>query len=495
MAFKLSEAEIRRKLQRGRNYERLYHELKVKYDAVVAENRELRALVASQQARLDTQAIQIAELQAMVFGKRKPRPPTGKAAPLPLESTDTPPQRDAASYRRAVPPDTAVTAEVVVPLPAACICGGRFGAVSTHVRYEEDIPLPGLTPGYAPHLVTKYQVERAVCRRCGKTASGRDLGGAVATLGPNVRLLVVDLVARTGLSYAQVAQLLLGLYGLRVTDGEIAAVLQFQHRQWLPAYDQLKTDIRAAPTVHVDETPWPIQELQGAGYAWDFCDAGSEAVCFALENSRGARHAQDMFGQGGNRPFAGIRVSDDYGPYRSAVLPGVQQLCWSHLHRTVRDLAGNASLPDAQLPYVRQWYDGFAGIYADLRHCLAEPYDRARRQAQAAALWSRLRQLIRSRPVAAGEPEKLTRLKAQLIRAGKERLFVCLTADAPCDNNRAERDLRSLVCKRKRSFGSKTQKGAQALATVLSLCTTTWRRAQAAGNPAGYFSSLAALAG
>ncbi|CAN5675540.1 hypothetical protein BH23PAT2_BH23PAT2_08860 [soil metagenome] len=66
---------------------------------------------------------------------------------------------------------------------------------------------------------------------------------------------------------------------------------------------------------------------------------------------------------------------------------------------------------------------------------------------------------------------------------------VWLPADTPCDNNRAERDLRGLVLKRKRSFGSKSEKGAQALATVLSICTTSWRT-----NQNSYFSTLAALA-
>ncbi len=83
---------------------------------------------------------------------------------------------------------------------------------------------------------------------------------------------------------------------------------------------------------------------------------------------------------------------------------------------------------------------------------------------------------------------KLTKLKAQLMRAGEDKLFICLPNNTACDNNRAERDLRQLVIKRKRSFGSKSEKGAQALATVLSICTTTWRM-----SPANYFQSLAAI--
>jgi chromosome condensin MukBEF complex kleisin-like MukF subunit len=78
---KLSDEQIKQRLLEGRNYKRLYCELKLKYDEVKAENRELREALAAAQAQLQTQAIQIAELQTMVFGKQK-RPGTGMPAPV-----------------------------------------------------------------------------------------------------------------------------------------------------------------------------------------------------------------------------------------------------------------------------------------------------------------------------------------------------------------------------------------------------------------------------
>lgn len=450
--------------------------------ALRAENTELRQMVATLQ-------IQVAELQTMVFGKKK-RPPMG-GTPIGTGLTTVAKQgRSTDSYRRPIPPASAITSEVVVPLPERCHCGGNFdpNRTATYERYEEDIPLPGLTPGYQPHMVAKYLIERGICLACGKATSGKDLGGAQVSLGPNARLLVAHLIAGVGMSYSQVAKLILSLYGLSVTDGEIANMLRKQHVAWTPSYNQLKADIRAAPVVHGDETPWPIQDLQGAGYAWNLCDAASSKVCFALEQSRGTTYAQDLFGQDADQPFAGVRITDDYAAYRNDDLPGQQQLCWVHLYRTIRDVRYNANLPEEQLPYVTQWYELFAAIYQDLRLYLTESYDEVVRTTQAAELWQRTQALATQSVPARGEPDKLRKLKAQLLRAGQDRLFVCLPKDTPCDNNRAERDLRQLVLKRKRSFGSKSEKGAQALATVLSLCTTTWR-----SNPTGYFRALAAL--
>ena len=41
-------------------------------------------------------------------------------------------------------------------------------------------------------------------------------------------------------------------------------------------------------------------------------------------------------------------------------------------------------------------------------------------------------------------------------------------------NNKAERSIRPAVLKRKISFGSKTQKGADVMSVLLSVCLTTW---------------------
>lgn len=103
----------------------------------------------------------------------------------------------------------------------------------------------------------------------------------------------------------------------------------------------------------------------------------------------------------------------------------------------------NENVPKEHEVYVRWWYEQFATTYQQLRTYLAEPYDRTKRLNQAESLWQQICQLCTEHP----EPVKLTRLKAQLSRASKDKLFICLPKDIPCDNNRAERDLRPLVLK------------------------------------------------
>jgi len=491
MGKKLTNTEIVARMVELRNLRRLHaHDreqianLKLRVKTLAQEKADDRAYFEN---LIQKQAIQIAELQTMVFKKKQP--PGGTPVP-PLQPLVAKVPRSKSSYRRPIPPDRTITSEVAVPLPAICSCGGSFDSDSRtiHIRYEEDIPLPEVTPGYQSHLVTKQVIERGRCLACGKAASKKDLGGQTVTLGPNVRLLVAHLVSVLGMSYQQVTNLLLSLYGLTVSGGEIAAILQGKHHEWFPVYNQLKADIRAAPIVHTDETPWPIQQ-EGGGYAWVLADASSPKVCYDLATSRGAPHARALLGQDTDHAFAGVRISDDYGAYRNPELPGTQQLCWAHLYRTIRDMRYNQNLPKEQLPYVCQWYEAFAAIYRDLRIYLDEPYDEVVREQQATELWQRTKRLCAlPAPQKTGEPKKLARLKAQLQRAGKGRLTICLPKNTPCDNNRAERDLRQLVLKRKRSFGSQTEKGAEALATLMSVCTTTWRI-----QPHDYFRQLALL--
>ena len=306
---RLSPEVIAERMVELRNLRKLHATARAREIRKDARITELEAIVATQQQTIEKLLIQVSELQTMVFGRKKHLPAGGTPIGKDAASAEPMKPRTKDSYRRPIPPASSITEEVAVPLPETCTCGGSFDPETrtTHECYQEDIPLPELTPDYQAKLVTKYLVARGICQSCGKATSGRELGGAKVSLGSNVRLLVTHLIASVGMSYAQVVHLMLSLYGLHLTDGEIANMLKKQHQAWLPAYHQLSSDIRASPVVHADETSWPIQSLQGAGYAWDICDAASDRVCFVLASSRGAPHAKRLFGKDTDQPFKGVR--------------------------------------------------------------------------------------------------------------------------------------------------------------------------------------------
>lgn len=465
----LTDTEIRHRLTRLRNLERLHAEDQETKAQLRAENAELRAENAELKRcfteLFEAQAARIEELETMVFGRR----PGGGAAALRKPKHKPKQSRTADSYRRPPPKDEEITSEKHYTVSTCSRCGGELTDIETYVRYVVDIVLAAFSD-VPLKTAEKHTVERGWCRKCGHYSSARDLRGPEAALGPNVRLLVTYLAAIQGLTLGQIQMLLQDMYDFAIADGEIVAILDAERKTRLPAYEQLKQTIRAGPA-HFDETRLPIQSEQNAGYAFAMVGADGTAaehdVVFHLADSRGKGHAETLAGDS----FASVGITDRYSAYKHLFV--LHQICWAHLHRTGRDLSRLECLGEATRHRVAQWYAAFGGVYAALRQYHAEPFDEARRQAQAAAL---LRQVEVLCQPDGRDPKKLADLKLGMLEY-KDSLFVCLTTPGvPPDNNKAERVIRKLVLKRVRSFGAKTKKGAQTLEVLLSVCWSLWQR-------------------
>ena len=70
MPLKLSDKEIKQRLIRLRNLEKLYANLKNKYAALKKDYDELKELVVLQAKVIEDQTLRIEELEKMVFGHR-----------------------------------------------------------------------------------------------------------------------------------------------------------------------------------------------------------------------------------------------------------------------------------------------------------------------------------------------------------------------------------------------------------------------------------------
>jgi transposase len=464
---KLTDEQIQHKLTEGRNYKRLYFELKNKFDEVKAENKQLKQELSDQRSHfkaiVETQAAQIAELQKMVFG-RKPKGGT------PVKAKSPRILRKPASYRRPLPPASAITGEEHHAIDTCHRCGHVLINKDEAIRYEEDIILAALSPEIAHKTVTKHTIERGWCSRCGQWSAAQDLRGQVVTIGPVARSLITYLVVQSDQTYTQTQDLLWQLYRFSVTTGEIANILAARREAYLPKYQQLKTSVRAGPA-HLDETSNPIQSEQGAGYAHVMVGAdGTEAehdVVFRLADSRGKGNAEALVGEN----YRGVGITDRYANYKDLFL--LHQICWAHLQRTARDLTHLQCLTKRKLKHVTKFYQSLATVYAAIRAYKDEPFNADRRQTQAATLLEQTTRLCQSHTL---DPKKLTDLKAGILEY-QACLFLCLTIDGiPADNNKAERALRKLVIKRKKSFGVKTLKGARTMEVLLSVCQSLYNR-------------------
>jgi hypothetical protein len=457
---KLSEEQVKQKLAEGRNYKRLYFELKDKFDVVAEEHKQCPKLIADLTAKYDaiieTQAAQIAELQTMVYGRKDRFRSGGKRPP-----TGTP--RDAASYRRAKPNE--ITSEEYHAITGCHYCGGPLTDKEEYSRFVEDIILAALSTAKLK-TVEKHTIERGYCVSCGKYSSAQDLRGQEVTLGPIVRSYICYLVTLMDHSYDQVRRVLWDIYHLKISEGEISSILDARRLKLLPEYEKLKECIRAGPAVHMDESRWRIQS-EHAGYAWSISSTTSSDVVFKLADNRGMGNAEDLLG----KDFKGIGITDRYKGYK--FLFWLHQICWAHLQRTAKDLSHLTCLPKTKQKHVIKFYKQLAEVYATIREYQVEPFDQATRDNQAADLLKQVDKLCQPHPL---DPKKLQDLKAGMLEY-HDCLFVCLSVDGiPADNNRAERDIRKLVIKRKKSLGSKTTKGARTIEVLLSVCWSYYNR-------------------
>lgn len=468
MSQQLSAAEVKKRLVRLTNLERLYAGQKRTAARLRAENKQLRRENAELKryftGLVQSQAARIEQLEAMVFGRR----PKGGRTASPLSSQKQ--RRPDSSYRRAIPPDDEVTTETYHPVSGCHRCGSQLTDIQPHVRYVEDVVLAALSD-LPSRTVEKRTIERGWCTKCGHYSSAAELRGQPVSLGPQVRLLVTYLSNIQGLTYGQIQALVTDLYGLSVTDGEIAVLLNSQRQQLLPAYQALQENIREGPS-HFDETRYRVQSEQGAGYVWVMASAATEDVVFRCSDSRGKSNAEALAGN----DFEAVGITDRYGAYKHVFASGKHQICWAHLQRNARDLARLECLGPAARNRTTRFYQRLSAMYEQVRLCHAEPYDAAVRQSQAARL---LAQTIQACRPDCRDPKELASLKAG-IREYQDSLFVCLVVPGvPPDNNKAERHLRKLVLKRVRSFGVKTRKGAQVLETLMSVCWSLWYRDRA----------------
>lgn len=468
MGQALSQQEIKERLVRLSNVERLYAEARKRIERQDIRIKEQAQLIIKLQAMNEQLMIRVEQLEKMIFGSKRTKKDIGTvaqqgSATMVHESRHMP--RSADSYRRIRPTNEEVTHEQYCAVLQCTHCHGPLTDLEEQVRYEEDIDLEMLRKA---KKVVKYIIERGYCVRCGKYSSGKDLRGQEVVLGEGVRILICFLATIVDHTFEQIRMITSTCFGITFSDGEIAGSIEEKGLQWRPEYERLKENIRGQPGQHIDETIHAIQAYRGVrAYAWVMSGTQTSDRVYMLATSRGKGHAEELLGD----THGGVRITDCYGAYKR--LAGKHQVCWAHFERKARELSELECLGEEKRTHVKSWYDEFGRVYQTLRGYLQEPFDGERREKQRQELLDDVRKLcIRDER----DPKKLADLKA-LMRTYEHALFTCMEVEGiPSDNNRAERDLRKLVIKRKKSFGCKTERGAKALEVILSVCWSTWYR-------------------
>jgi len=220
-----------------------------------------------------------------------------------------------------------------------------------------------------------------------------------------------------------------------------------------------------------DESTWKVQGESEGNYVWVKTGTESNKVIFWFGRCRGKSVAERLRGDTRQKNVANqVGISDDYAGYRT--LFNNHQLCWAHPHRKLRDLAESEVLKDYRKKHCQKVFKEFAKIYKDTSEA-KEKFDSGgykNNKKKKERDEEKLRKQFEKITIPDNkDPVKLKKIRKAL---GKriDKYFTCLQVQGiPMDNNKAERALRRIVLKRKKSFGSKTQKGANVLSILYSV--------------------------
>jgi transposase len=244
----------------------------------------------------------------------------------------------------------------------------------------------------------------------------------------------------------------------------MAHIQTMEATKLLPEYHEIDLRICGSPAAHYDETGHPVQKEGQGQHGWVKTASDSPDTIYRLGQTRGKGNAKALI-HDRNQPI----ITDDYSAYDG--LSDKHGLCWAHPKRKFQDLAESSTLEDERQQHCKNFYERFCTLLGDVKTIHESPYDRNRRAKEA----DRFRPLIAALMTpSTHDPKKLATLKKTFLQNTEHYLLCVLEPNIPMTNNKAERAIRPLVIKRKLSFGSKTQKGADVMSILLSVCLTTW---------------------
>lgn len=440
---KLSDTEIRKRLTKLRNLERLHeqdHHTKV----------ELRSANARLQSQLDAALGQITDLSAQVkdlqeqlsrltdsqtkykfylFGEAKhQRPPMAQAAVA----------RPPSSYVRPIPALADITDRRSLILDTCPKCQGPVGtSVETFTAYVEDIV-------FAPKTVTEYTVHRHWCSHCRQLVRA-PLPDALPGMrvGLNTVLFILVEHYRAKKTDEQVVESLERYFGLAVSNGEVSEIRHKAADYFADKFAGIVRAIREASVIYVDETGWTVRGHHGQ--CWHVNAPEVPAVLYKLADSRAKDELQSLIGD-----YQGVVVSDFYRVYDGA--GAEQQKCWVHLLREAHFL----TQADPENVERTVLHDRLQALYGTIIRFQQKEW--LATQAKTTEQWldTRLHGLAHRD----WQDTQCSRL-AKRIRKYHHELLTCIRLpNVLPENNTAERGLRPVVVHRKITGGSRSAKGA-----------------------------------
>ncbi len=435
----------------------------------------LEEKLAKKDLALEDVLLRLAELEEMIFGKKKDKKDNDKDDDKKDNNgsgNSDKPKRDKSSYTRPAPSEDDVTDNEEYNIDDCPDCGTKLAKKEFVIRYIEDIQLACAgaldKKGKVKKTkkVIKQKIEKGYCSKCKKWHSAFLISSKITRAGPDVKMFVSYSINILRLSCEQTKNILLDLYNFHISDGEIANILENAAQALKPELARLKQRILRAKSAHLDETGWRTQGEKN--YNWVMASGDTEEAVFLIGKNRGKWHAEQLL-----NGYTGVRVTDCYPAYKN--LDGEQAVCWSHIIRKSRDLKNNVNLREDKKEFVKNIHNGISELFGKVAEIHKTKFNKSERMEALPELENDLDGVIKE---VMDNPrqsvKKLTDL-AKLMKNYKKQLFTCIAREGvDTTNNKAERKLRHIVLKRKNCFGTKTEKGNRIMEVNMSVLLSLW---------------------
>jgi transposase len=292
-------------------------------------------------------------------------------------------------------------------------------------------------------LVTEHRCHRVRCS-CGHVTKASVAEMPTSAFGPRLSATIAMLAGVFHLSRRQVKQLLWDLFGIDISVGSISNIEGRASRLLEPSYHEAKRAADAAVVKHTDGTGW-----RQAGRALQLWTVATKAVTiFTIVANGSAKTLRTLFGR-----IKGILISDRAKAINFWKMHR-RQICWAHLRRKFISFAERAG-PAGDIG--KELVD-YCEILFKTYHAFLEG-EISRRVFRERMTPVRLQvEALLHKAAKAGIKDVSGSCQDVLEHKDALWTFVDRVGIEPT-NNHAERELRSFVLWRKKSFGSQSERG------------------------------------
>jgi len=192
--------------------------------------------------------------------------------------------------------------------------------INIHKKIVEEVPEPEL-----PETVL-YEIHEKQCLDCGHTFMPETNGiPKKGRFGVNIMILVVFLKFLLRGVLRRVVSFLMVGYALRMTPASVNTIINRVSQAASTEYERIKTRVKAAPIVYVDETSFSV--LGKNWWVWVF--RTQEDILLVIRDSRGSDVLKEIL----TTHYSGIVVCDCWRAYNFF---DRLQRCWAHLLRKAK---------------------------------------------------------------------------------------------------------------------------------------------------------------